>query len=251
MIHFPRLLTPRLNVQLRELTIREAVELNATPLGQHELAVSAMLAAVVKEAAGPHNNPGRWTVQERTLAVAHYLSGVSEDGGNFAIGEGRFLDYLDVEADRYVESFEAGEAGGNAWQVGQLTGDAAVIMESICSRRMDWITADMAARLVPMGSGEAPAPDATDEPHRYREWLTVQKSLIEALPESDFAALFAIYKAGLRGLHHLFSLDFDREGHLVLPHGAAQRGKEGGATLAPARFPVSACFTELAGYLGA
>lgn len=244
MIHFPRLLTARLDVQLRQLTIAEAVDMAAIPLHRHETAVAALLNCVVAKASGPHAEPGRWTVQERTMVVAHYLASVSDEGGNFPVGDGRFLDYLHPAADNAPESVVAGSVGGNDWAVRQLSGDEALAVESICRTRFDWVAADMAARLRPLGSDEPPAPDATDSQHAYREWLTAQVTVVKALPESDFVELFALYRAGLKQLHHLFDVDFDAEGHIAL-------GKEvGGRQMAPARFPVSACYSELAGYLG-
>lgn len=246
MIHFPPLRTARLDVQLRELTIRQAVELAAAPVGRHEAATTALLRSIVAEARGEHAEPGRWTVQERMFVVAHYLACTSEDGSNFPIGNGQFLDYLVAERDTAPAEVRAGEACGDEWIVRQLTGDEAVALESLSRSRQDWVWGDMAARLRAVGDEQDDqAPDATDKPGLYADWLTARKAAIEAMPESDFEALYQVYREALPRLDHLFILEVDQDGHFVMPV-----RKEGGADLAPARFPVRAVLSGPALELG-
>lgn len=244
MIYFPPLRTARLDVQLRELTLREAVDLAATPLNSHHAATSALLARVVESAEGVHSNPGRWTVQERMLAVAHYIAATSEGAGNFAIGELTFLDYLDDQRDAAPDVVDAGQACGDTWQARQITGDEAIAMEQVCSSHLDWVTADVAARMVVVGAEEG-RPDATAKPAEFAAWLSERMGVIQAMPESTFEELFAAYRRSLETLQHLFWLEFDEEGPFVLP-----KMKEGGAALAPARFLVSSCIGQLARILG-
>lgn len=248
MIHFPPLRTGRLDVQLRELTIAEAVALAAVPAARHEANATALLRCIVDEARGEHSEPGRWTVQERMLVVAHYIACTSEEA-NFALGgEARFLDYLMAERDTAEPEVDAGEACGDAWRLRQLTGDEAAAVEALCSSRMDWVLGDMAARLRAIGDAEdAAAPDATAEPGLYADWIAERKAAFGKLPESDFEALFGIYRGALPRLDHLFLIDFDAEGHFALP----ARRKEGGAALAPARFPVASTLSAAALELGA
>lgn len=246
MIHFPPLRTPRLDVQLRELTLRQAVMLAATPPTKHETAVSALLSHVIAEARGPHSTPGRWTVQERMLVTAHYLACVSDEGGNFSIGEGRFLDYLYPTMDTAPAEIAAGSACGHDWVLRQLTGDEALALEAHCSTRMNWTMGDMAARLRPAAGYTDTVPDATDSAHAYGEWLASTMADMGAMPESEIAELFALYRHGLRELHHLFGLGFDAQGHIALP----KEVEGGGQSLAPARFPVLACISDFARILG-
>jgi hypothetical protein len=246
LFHFPRLQTGRLNVQLRELTIRQSVRLAATPLERHEAATTALLACIVEDAAGEHSTPGRWTVQERMFVVAHYLACVADEGGNFAVGDGRFMDYLRGELDAAPNEVDAGTACGDTWRVKQLTGDEAVAVEALCADRLGWTAADMAARMRAQDGADPAPPDATDKPADYAAWLVDRKAAMEAMPDSDFEALFDAYRRGLDALKHLFWLEFDERGHVVMP-----KRKEGGADLAPARFPVTAALGPLARVLGA
>lgn len=243
MIHFPPILTARLNVQLRELTLKEAVELAATPLALHETATAALLAFIVEKAAGPNDKPGAWTVQERMFVVAHYIACTTE--GNFSLGDGRFLDYLQGDIDAAPELVDVGQACGDAWRMRQLTGDEALAMESVCKSRMDWLTADMAARLVVVGKDEG-RPDASTRPADFAAWLTERKGVLQAMPESEFEELFDAYERGRAELHHLFWLGFEDDGHVVLP----KTTEGGGESLAPARFPVAAVIGRVARYLG-
>lgn len=243
MIHFPALRTRRLDVQLRELTIGEAVELAAVPLKGHEAAITQLLRSIVREARGAHADPGRWTVQERMMVVAHYLASTSEGGGNFQVGEGRFLDYLHAEPDGAPDVAPAGDACGDSWDVRQVTGDEAAIMEGLCASRLDWLAADMAARLAVRGKNEG-RPDASTRAGEFARWVHERMGVFKAMPESDFEALFGVYRAGLLELHHLFWLELDAEGYVAMPR------KGGGADLAPARFPASSTLSELALALG-
>lgn len=243
MIHFSPITTARLDVQLRELTIRESVDLAATPLERHEAATKALLERVIEAARGKHSNPGRWTVQERMYAVAHYIACTSESG-NFAIGSGFFLDYLDAKRDAAPDTADAGKACGDAWTIKQLTGDEALALEGLCSDRLDWIAGDMAARMSVTGQDEG-RPDATDRPGEYAAWLAERKGVMQAMPEGDFEELFEAYRRGLGLLHHLFHLELDDNGHVAMPI-----RKEGGAGLAPARFQVDACIGRVARELG-
>lgn len=244
MIHFPPIRTARLDVQLRELTIRESVDIAATPLDKHEAATTALLRRIVETAGGSHRDPGRWTVQERMFAVAHYIACTSEAGGNFAIGEGAFLDYLDAERDSAPDTADAGHACGDQWVVKQLTGDEALALEGLCADRLDWIAGDLAARMSVAGADEG-RPDATSRPGEYAAWLAERMGVVKAMPEGDFEELFAACRRGMLALHHLFHIELDDQGPVAMP-----LGKEGGAALAPARFQVDACIGSLARELG-
>lgn len=246
MISFPRLRSPRLDVQLRELTIGEAVMLAAIPPGRHERATTALLKSVITEAGGPHQDPARWTVQERMLVQAHYISGISETGANFEIGDGTLMDFLDPIADHGPDDVDAGEACGSQWRIRQLIGAEAEAIEALAQSRFDWMVGDIAARMRVQDPEEPAVPDAVARPHAYSEWLQAQIATIKAMPESEFAEIFAIYRAGLAPLHHLFRLEFDGEGHMVMP----KPSKEVGGQMAPARFSVSSCITEVASIMG-
>lgn len=246
MIHFPPIQTGRLNVQLRELTIQESVDLAASPPGRHEAEMTALL-RIISKASGPNTDPARWTVQERILALTHYMACTSDDTGNFAVGDegARFLDYLDADIDAAPEFCDAGEACGEQWIARQLIGAQAEALESLCTTRLQWTAGDMAARMFEAGNADG-MPDAVDAPSDYAVWLKDRMALFLAMPESEFSELHTAYLRGLGALHHLFSLDFDTEGHIVLPKATSG----GGAAKAPARFLAASCIGFLARHLG-
>jgi hypothetical protein len=242
MIHFPLLRTARLDVAMRELTLKEGIALAAIPPHQHEAGVTALLAQVVK-ASGANADPELWTVQERYFAVAHYIACTSEEGGNFEVANGRFLDYLCADIDSAPVVVDAGQACGDTWTAKQLLGCEAGAMEGFCRSRLDWLTADIAARMSVVGQDEG-RPDPRARPGDYATWLQDRSAVIQQMAESEFEALFMAYRRGLDGLHHLFALEQDDAGFVVMPT------KEGGAALAPARFPVDACLGVFSRLLG-
>ncbi len=58
-------------------------------------------------------------------------------------------------------------------------------------------------------------------------------------PESDFNSLLGLYFTGREKLHHLFRIEFNNNGIVTLPRGGAA------SDLPPARFPVSACLSNI------
>lgn len=183
------------------------------------------------------------------MVVAHYIAYVGTEGGNFKVGAGRFLDYLVADVDAAPEDADVGAACGDAWRMRQLTGAEAVVVERLCTSRVDWLLCDMAARLyVPGGDDESARPDPVDKPGLYAEWLSERLTVFRAMAESEVDELFEAYERGRAALHHLFWLSFDDHGHVTLP----KPDMEGGTSeLAPARFPAASAIGRIARWLGA
>lgn len=244
MIYFSPLRTRRLTVQLRELTIGDSLTLAAMPPHLEEAACTSFLRCAV---ASSQNipDPANWTVQERTLAVCHYLAATTEDGPDFSVGDGRYSDYLQGEADiqTSVQALELGEVGGDVWHVRHLTGAMAESIERMVgeiegvSGRLHWLLGGMAAQLV--RTGEEP-PDAAAGEGLFDEYLLARVQILKGYPESDFGKLMGLYLGGRDKLHHLFKLEFTDDGIVAMPKGGVA------ANLPPARFPVHSCLSRLA-----
>jgi hypothetical protein len=245
MIHFPRLRTTRLDVQVRELSTKEAVALLATPIGKHEIATTAMLRYVVDEAAGAVPDPRAWTVQERMLVMAHYLSCVSTQGSDFPVGEGRASDYITPSIDTAPPDIELGEVGGNAWLLRQVNGAEAEAIEAVADGALGWMVADMAARLRVIGDEkDAAAPDAIASPGPYTDWLRERVEVFLGMPQSEFEALAAQCDLARAALDHIVILGTDDAGYIALP------ANGGGTNAVPARFPVASCISDFARRFG-
>ena len=248
MIHFPILRTRRLTAQLRELSIGESIAIAAMPPHLQEAECTAFLRAAVKSAQGVED-PAQWTVQERILGVCHYLAATAEDGPDFAVGSGRYSDYLDggADVDTKVQQIEVGEVGGDAWLMRHLTGAMAESIERMAGEvldaggapipaRLHWILGAMAAQLVRAGES---VPDS-DAGGAFDEFLAERMRVMIAFPESDFAALMGLYFDGRDRMHHLFRIEFSDEGIIAIPKGGAAEN------LLPARFPVHSCLSRIA-----
>lgn len=253
MIHFPILRTRRLTVQLRELSIGESIAIAAMPSHLQEAECTAFLRAAVKSAQGVED-PAQWTVQERILAVCHYLAATAEDGPDFSVGAGRYADYLDggADVDMKAQQIEVGEVGGDDWHMRHLTGAMAESIERMAGEvtdahgapipaRLHWILGGMACQLVRAGESIA---DASVGEGAFDEFLSERMRVMAAFPESDFAALMGLYFSGRDRLHHLFRVDFGDDGIITLPKGGAA------GNLLPARFPVRSCLSRIALNLG-
>jgi hypothetical protein len=240
MKHFPVLLTNRLTVQLRELSIGQSVNLAGIPDHALEASCTAFLRAAVESAKGVYD-PLHWTVQERCFVVAHYLACVADDGPDFSLGFSKFTDYLEAEADHYVDQVEIGEIAGDQWRIRQLTGAMAESIERLVGEidvpgRLHWLLGAMAAQLVRKNED---IPELQRE-SVYDQWLLDRMRIFGAFPDSDFKPLIGAYLVGLDSLHHLFSINFDDRGIVALP----RKGADG--SLPPARFPVLSCLSTTA-----
>lgn len=240
MIHFPTLRTRRLTVQLKELSIGESIAIAAMPVHLEEASCTAFLSRAIQSCKGIED-PSLWTVQERMLVVCHYLAAVADDGPDFSLGEGRYSDYLDGAADMTHGRIDAGEAGGDAWQIGHLTGAMAESIERLTgevegmSGRLHWLLGAMAAQMVRVG--ETP-PEPADGEGAFDEYLAARMRVMAGFPASDFETLLMRHAQGRHNLHHLFYVDFSTDGLVALP--------KGGGDLPPARFPVRSCLTRMA-----
>lgn len=245
MIHFPVLRTRRLTVRMKELPMVDAIALAAIPEHLNEEATTAFLRAAVDEAQGVEN-PEEWTVQERCMAVCHYMASTLDDGPDFSLADGaaNFSDYLMGEKDYAADSVDAGTLEGDRYEVRHLCGALAGAIERLqgelsgdVSGAAHWLIGRMAAQLVING-------DAVPTSGDIDAALIERMRVIARYPESVFVKLTGAFETAQRELDHLFLMDADKHGLMVLP-------REGSAAnQPPARFPAGTCITDLARHLG-
>lgn len=255
MIAFSPLRTRRLAVKLRELSIVDAGALAAVPVERFEESTTTFLQMVVESASAPTErhviDPRNWTVQERMLVVGHYLAHTTgEEGGgaNFMLGDGHYMDYLNVNQDVPDFPLPVGGHGGDEWTIAPITGAMAEAIEQLhghvpkVAGQLHWMIGGMAAQLLRVGEL---APDPDRDSLNYLEWLKGRMQIISAYPESEFLGLLAMRHRGNKLLTHFFLIEEGEEGFIALPH----EGSEA-ESLPPARFPVSACVSEFAKRVG-
>ncbi len=239
-IYFPVLRTKRLTVQLKELSISNSIALNKMPLHLEQASNTAFLRFALTE----NHDIDNWTVAERTLVICHYLSSLNEDNPNFSVGEkGHYMDYLDGDNDiaDIEQIVDLGEFGGDFWQIKHLTGYAAEMIErltgevQVISGRFHWIIGAMAAQLV--------RKTESVEKQFSEEWLLNRMRVIASYSESDFILLLSMFYAGMESLHHLFRIDFDDSGIVIMP-------KQQGVKLPAARFRATSCLSEFTKTIG-
>lgn len=254
MLHFEPFVTSRLQVKMREIAIGDAMAILLMPEDKPQACTTAFLRAVMVDG-GPVPDPLLWTLQERTLAVCHYLMAINPEQPNFAVGKGVLTDYAqfdqDVPQGTMEHPVELGELEGDHWSLQHLQG---YMLESIerlqraqaiavpgDSARLHWMFASLGAQLVRAGE-EVPA---WSKPGQYDDWLAERTKRLLSLPESAMAQLFAMVIQGRESLHHFFDYTFSEAtpananvgGPVFLPFGE----KEAAAQLHPATFlPIRA-----------
>jgi hypothetical protein len=239
MIHFPVLRTNRFTVQIKELSFGDAADIAGILCGSYESESTIFLNKIIDSVSQGIADPLAWTVQERMLVIAHYISHVSDDGPNFLVsgvdGGGVFSDYVDVSNDYQHDSIEIGELLGDKWMIRPLTGRMAESIERIkgelkISQRLHWVVGSMAAQLYRLS-------DEID--NKIDKNLLETMQVLLAFPDSDLCLLMHEYYAANEQLQHLFNIDYTDDGIVALP----KKGVDG--NLPPARFPVHACISEI------
>jgi hypothetical protein len=251
-IIIPPLRTRRISARIREITAGAAIRLAGIHPARHEHATTEFLRAIIESADTPTPrhvaDPLLWTVQERTLAVCHYIAASAPNGGaDFAIGDaGRLTNYMMTDKD-YVPDFDLGQACEDRWRMVPMTGMAAEAIErtngnipNVAAGRLHWLVGSMAAQMIRVDESSQPI----DEPApldvvAYDEWLEARMAVMIGFPASDFEVMLSMRARGADGLTHLFDMDVSHEGMVAYP-----RETEGG--LAPARFPVDECIPPVA-----
>ena len=241
MIHFPILRMHSMNVKLKELTLGNALAISYMPPDNEQEEITAFLRfAVENKEETP--DPALWTVQERMLAIAHYLASMSDEKNFLCSNGARFSDYLDTLQDHVEPVQKLGEACGDEWYVVPLTGRLAESIERLQGEVTDgaenklpghlhWIIGAMAAML--RRSAVAETADMSES--QLDDWIKNGMRVFLAYPESDFSKVVTLWVKGRLKTDHYFRIDFSEEGIVALP-------KEG-AHFTPVRFPCRACLS--------
>lgn len=232
--------TKRLALTPRELTHGESVAILKIPGERFELGTTAILKCIADSAHAPApgyvTDPRLWTIEERAFVMATYLSYVSPDGPDFAIGENSLSDYVSFTSDLKTAEFELGVVAGVETLLRPLLGIHAEILERECQSRGDWIRGAMACQMFKKGE---PEPDwLTLSEVEILEWVKSRIEAMKKMPESDFDECVFAFLKGQPGLFHFFCPEFSDEGIVWA------RLEHGGAGDSPARFPPLSCIGE-------
>ena len=253
MINIQPLRLRRMTLQMRELTIGESIDIASSPFHLEEALCTTFLnyaKGSVQSTADGMDNPLNWTVQERVMAVCHYLSATSDTGPDFQLnGGGRLTDYMDTSKDAALNDaqIDLGELSGDKWGIRHLTGAMVESIERLIGQidvvdgRLHWIMGGMACQLVRDGES---MPDPVQSANDFDSFILEKIKIISAYPESEFEQLMFRYLEGRDKLHHLFITDFNQDGIVALP--VPKEGEGETESLSPARFPVRHCISRVA-----
>jgi hypothetical protein len=216
LIIFSRYTTHRLTLQLKELTIDDAIYICNLPTSREEFCRTETLRRIVSESStsiiGDAVDPLLWTAQERASVIAHYLTHTAEVGNpDFAIGEkNRYSDYILDGRDDHARVIDLGEYQGDHWFLHPLLGRGAECIErlidsgQITAGRIGWFLGAMGCMMVRDADEDTTAwPEA-----QYEEYVLRRVNAFKAIAQSDFNPLFNIFWRGLKAQDHLLRLSF-------------------------------------------
>lgn len=248
MIAIAPIRTRRITAELHELTVGDVIHLCALPEKQGERGASELLKRIVEPVDRPRvgqvTDPRLWTVQERAFVIAHYIAHIIEgDDPDYAIGNGKYSDYLLDGADSPPDPVHLGTVAEDVWSIHPLLGAHAesierlVISGRLAESRAGWWFGAMAAQLV--RAGETPFDVVNSMDAALDDFIDERTQILKAFPESDFMALLHAFLVGHEKLAHLLNLEFINDGIAFMP------AKEVSG-LSPARFPFSGAISERA-----
>lgn len=250
MRHIAPYRTPRIGVDLKELTLGAAIVLTARPFTTYEANQGACLAAIVErheDRDGQVTDLRLWTVQERHAVISHYLAHTF-DSFDFPVGENaRFSNYLLMERPM-AEPVALGPIADDEWTLLPLLGlyaesiERLMAQQRIPGKRHGWVIACMAAQMRSTEARESEflaKCNLPNAPHQdlpealVDDWLERRVQMLLNTAESDFADLMGAYLAGFEQQQHLVRMAHHDDGLVLV-------GEAPG--LPPARFPVSDLF---------
>lgn len=244
MLYFQPVRTARFTFTLQELTIEQIRTLLDMSQAAIEKARSEFLRSALKSfqwhQGYEKNTLEHLTAQERLFIEATYLSSVSEQP-DFKLSNGHYTDFLQVEKQYKLNEVELGQIQGDddLWFIQPLTGAMLEVIEERLLmqekvERADWFLYAMAAQLYRQNEEQiSPYLNGIN----YGDWLDERAERLQKLPESAFISLFSLFITGMGQLLHLFSVNFDHKGLVIMPIQAYQKTAEGEEVeLLPARF---------------
>lgn len=245
MTMFSPLRTARLQVEMRELTAAEAILLCQLPASECESGAGQLLNRIVvpvsEQRRGQVTDVRLWSVQERALAIAHYLGHML--AGDFQIGEtARYSDYLLAEGIGGPPApVHLGEVDGRRWMLQPMLGwhsesvERLVVSEDLDANRNGWMIGAMAVQLYAEDDGALDAHDLTDA--QIDAAVGARVTAMMHMPESKFMELFRLFGARMNEMDHVFRMSIGDDGIAWLPTSEVP-GKP------PARFPFSMAIRE-------
>ena len=254
-MHIHPLEINRMTVEMTELTVGQSLSVSHIPSTLYEQQITKMLRYCVTSAIGVDADPINWTVQERYLAISHYLSCsyASDDDGdgyNFTIGSGNYFDYLDfsLNAPASNETLNIGELGGDNWNIRHLTGAMAEAIETTCgtvdtSKTVHFLVGSMAAQL--FITGEKP-PEFELKKDLY-DWMANRIETFLAYPERDFISLLNLFYVYRKQLNHFFDVRDSHNGFVIYSTKKPLLTNDKGEVvtgLVPTRFLAIPCLTR-------
>lgn len=247
MIVFTPIRTRRLSVQLDEMTAESALYLCKLREDFNEAGTTQLLKRIVMEDPQPRigqvTDVRYWTVQERALAVAHYLAHTNDGEPDFAIGNARYSDYILEGQDFCPESMPVGEVEGDNWSIRPLLGIHAEAIERMVAAgkleaaRHGWWVGAMAAQL--FRDGEQPDQTGIAE-SQVEELIEERAKVFMGFPDSAFIKLLSLYLDAVAKQDHIFRLGFTDEGIVFMP--VRKEAKEAGVP--PARFQFDSALSD-------
>jgi len=237
MLNIPALRSARFAVQLKEISMLNAIKLAKMPLHASEKQNTFLLQSIIESVEGIECDPKYWTVQERLFAIGHYIAVTQDDDPDFAIGEARYSDYLMGDRQYKLDHYDLGVYGDDAWSAIPLLGIMAETIEALegeiidIDQRTHWNLGAMACQLVVNGDAlDYRSPD-------YDQQVLERMLTLSQFSESDFIYLLTQLNVANAQMMHLFDLTMSDVGIVAKPIGGADKPY--------ARFPADSAISTL------
>lgn len=234
--------TKGMQIELKELSIGDAVDICQISSKLREFGTSQTIRAICKD----DINPLLLTVQERAFIIAQYIAQTNGVSADFAIGEnGKYSDYLYYDVQECKERKEVGIFNGKKLYAMPILGVHVESIERLISQGVleSALSSWVFALMVCMFMFEDEFDDENDfsqmNDAQVDEYITKGVINLTGMPESQFIVLADLFAIGIELTNHLFKV-------LVIEDGIVfSRAREGvDVEIPPCRFQFKSVLSE-------
>lgn len=185
-------ITRRIRAKMKELTLKDVIDLCEIPVHLNELGTSAALEKIIKETSLPLSE---WTAQERIVALGHYLT-AQEQGDFYITDESKLSDFY-LESDYPENTYQFNEL-----EIVPITAEYLEAIERVIismNIQNAWLIGAMAATIRQKGDEWNGTPD---------EFIQENIQRLLTLPESEFLNLVEHFYKAQEALAHGIEIAF-------------------------------------------
>jgi len=238
--------TKNMQINLREVSIGDAVEICSISPKMREFGTSVTLRAICDES----TDIRLLTVQERAFILSQYIAQTNGVSADFSIGENaRYSNYLFYDKQYCDAETLLGDFQGKKIYARPVLGIHAESIERLMTQKVfpcdtaHWVFALMVCMFVFEDEIDSEKEDfSLKNDSEIDEYITEGIENLKSRPESFFLDLSPLFSIAIEKTNHLFKLAIANDGIVFSPVKSAKEGD--GVEILPCRFQFISVLSE-------